>query len=104
MGRSDDGRGANVVPGVNGGFMSAEITSVAPVVGAQPHGASADDRGSLGTLCWARAVKVAGLAAAVAALLATSVVASHMTRVVGPPAQARYTSVVSPQRAAAEVP
>jgi hypothetical protein len=80
--------------------MSAEVTSVMPVEGGQPWGASADERGWLGTLCWPRAVKVASLAAAVAALVGSSIVASHLTQVVGPPAQAQYTSVVSQQGAA----
>jgi hypothetical protein len=76
--------------------MSAEITSVMPVEEAQPREVSAEDRGSLGTLSWPRAAKVAGLAAAVAALVATSIVAAHVPQVAGPPAQAQYTSVVSP--------
>jgi hypothetical protein len=81
--------------------MSAEVTSAVPAEGGQPHGASAEDRGSLGTLSWPRVVKVAGLAGAVAALTALSIAAGHMVRAVGPPAQPHYTSVVSSQRAPA---
>jgi hypothetical protein len=76
--------------------MSAEITSAALAEETQPRGTAAEDRGSLGTLSWPRAVKVAGLAAAVAALLATSVVAAHVGQMVSAPAQAHYTSVVAP--------
>lgn len=53
--------------------MSAEITSARRADDAPPYGASAEERGSLGTLSWQRVVKVAGLAAAVAALTATSI-------------------------------
>jgi hypothetical protein len=77
--------------------MPAEITS-ARVAEAQPYGASADERGSLGTLCWPRAAKIAGLAAAVAALAAMSIALGHMA---SPPGQAHTTSVVSPHRAPA---
>jgi hypothetical protein len=90
---------------MNGGFMSAEITSACHAEEAPPYGASAHERGSLGTLCWQRAAKIAGLAGAVAALVATSFAAGHMVRVVGPPAQAHSTSVVvSPHRAPVPAP
>lgn len=80
--------------------MSAEITSACGANDAPPYGASAGERGSLGTLSWQRAVKIAGLAAAVAALAATSIAAGHMVRVVGPPARGHNsTSVISIQRA-----
>ena len=39
--------------------MSAEITSACRAEEAKPYGTAADERGSLGTLCWPRAVKVA---------------------------------------------
>ena len=81
--------------------MSAEITSACPAKDARPYGTAADERGSLGTLSWQRAAKVAALAGAVAALVATSIAAGHVVRVVGPPTQAHSTSVVSPQRAPA---
>ena len=82
--------------------MSADITSAAQVDGERPYGAAADERGSLGTLSWPRAVKVASLAGAVAALTAASIAAGHMVHVVGPPARAHSTSVVvAPQRAPA---
>jgi hypothetical protein len=84
---------------MNGGFMSAEITSACRAEEARPYGASAQDRGSLGTLSWQRAAKIAALAGAVAALAATSVAAGHMVRVPVPPTQAHSTSVVSPHRA-----
>lgn len=71
---------------------------------APPYGASADERGSLGTLSWPRVAKVAGLAAAVAALAAMSIAAGHMIRVVGPANPAHTTSVVSPQRTPAPAP
>ena len=80
--------------------MSAEITSACRAEEAQPYGTSAGERGSLGTLSWPRAVKVAGLAGAVAALAAMSVALGHVAQA-GPPAQAHTTSVVSPQRAPA---
>jgi hypothetical protein len=86
-----------VPAGMNGGFMSAEITSACRAEDTQPYGSSAQDRGSLGTLSWQRVAKIAGLAGAVAALAAMSIAAGHMVRVVGPPAQAHSTSVVSPQ-------
>jgi hypothetical protein len=89
---------------MNGGFMSAEITSAFRAEEARPYGSSAQERGSLGTLSWPRAAKIAGLAGAVAALTALSIAAGHMVRVVGPPAQAHSTSVVSPQRAPAPAP
>jgi hypothetical protein len=84
---------------MNGGFMSAEITSACRAEETQPHGSSAQDRGSLGTLSWQRVAKIAGLAGAVAALAATSVAAGHMGGAAGPPTQAHSTSVVSPQPA-----
>jgi hypothetical protein len=84
--------------------MSGETTSAGGANDALPYGTAADERGSLGTLSWQRAVKIAGLAGAVAALVATSIAAGHMVRVVGPPTQARGSSVVSPQRAPAAVP
>lgn len=65
----------------------------------RPYGTAADERGSLGTLSWPRAAKVAGLAGAVAALTAASIAAGHMVHVVGPATRAHSTSVVSPQRA-----
>jgi hypothetical protein len=89
---------------MNGGFMSAEITSACHAEEAPPYGASAHERGSLGTLSWQRAAKIAGLAGAVAALVATSFAAGHMVRVVGPPAQAHSTSVVSTHRAPVPAP
>jgi hypothetical protein len=84
--------------------MSAEITSArtagdAPLCDARLCGTSAEERGSLGTLSWQRVVKVVSLAAAVAALAATSVAAGHMVRVVGPPTRVPSTSVISIQRA-----
>ena len=84
--------------------MSAEITSACRAEEARPYGASAQERGSLGTLSWQRAAKIAGLAGAVAALAATSIAAGHMARVVAPPAQVHSTSVVSPLRAPASAP
>jgi hypothetical protein len=81
--------------------MSAEFKSAAPAEEAQPGGAPAGDRGSLGTLTWPRAAKVAGIAGAVAALTALSIAAGQLARVVGPPAHAHYTSVITPQRAPA---
>ena len=63
---------------------------------APPPGAPAEARGSLGTLTWPRAAKVAGLAAAVAALAALSIAAGHI--VVSPPGQPHPASVPSPQR------
>jgi hypothetical protein len=84
--------------------MSAEITSACRAEEARPYGASAQERGSLGTLSWQRAAKIAGLACAVAALAATSVAAGHMVRVVGPPTQAHSTSVVSTHRAHVSAP
>jgi hypothetical protein len=82
---------------MNGGFMSG--TSECDAEQARPWGAAAEERGSLGTLSWPRAAKIAGLAGAVAALTALSIAAGHMVRVAGPQDQARTTSVVSPQRA-----
>jgi hypothetical protein len=70
----------------------------------RPYGASPDERGSLGTLSWQRAAKIAGLAGAVAALIATSVAAGQMARVSGPANRAHTASVVSPQRAPALTP
>ena len=81
--------------------MPAEITSARPAAEAQPYGASADERGSLGTLCWPRAAKIAGLAAAVAMLAAMSIALGHLAQVAGQPGQVHMTSVVSPQRAPA---
>ena len=46
---------------MNGGFMSAEITSACRAQEAQPYGSSAQDRGSLGTLSWQRVAKIAHL-------------------------------------------
>jgi hypothetical protein len=89
---------------MNGGFMSAEITSACRAAEAPPYGAPAQDRGSLGTLSWQRAAKIAALAGAVAALAATSVAAGHMVRVPVPPTQAHSTSVVSPHRAPVYAP
>jgi hypothetical protein len=81
--------------------MRAAITSAAPAEDAQPGGAAAEDRGSLGTLTWPRAARVGGIAGVVAALIALGIAAGHPARVVGPPTQAHYTSAVSPQRAPA---
>lgn len=85
----------------NGELMTVDITSAmdteltrAEVT--QPPEASAEDQGSLGTLTWPRAAKVAGLAAAVAALTALSIAAGNI--VVSPPAQPHPASVPSPQR------
>src|ERR1700722_7433306 len=55
---------------MSGGFMSAEITSACRAEDARPWGTTAEERGSLGTLSWPRAAKIAGLAGAVAALTA----------------------------------
>jgi hypothetical protein len=84
--------------------MSADITTACRAEDTQPYGAAADERGCLGTLSWRRAAKIASLAAAVAALTALSLAAGPPARVVGPPDQARSTSVVSPQRAPAPAP
>jgi hypothetical protein len=84
--------------------MPTEVTSACRAQDARPYGASAEERGSLGTLSWPRAAKVAGLAGAVAVLAAMSIAAGHMARVVGPPDRAHSTSVVSPQRAPAPPP
>jgi hypothetical protein len=82
--------------------MSADITSATSAEAARPYGSVPDERGSLGTLSWPRAAKVAGLAGAVAALTAASIAAGHMIRVPGPPAQAHPASVLmSPQSAPA---
>jgi len=82
--------------------MSAEFTSATPVDDERPYGTAADERGSLGTLSWRRAAKVAGLAGAVAALTAASIAAGHMVHVVSPPAKVHPAWVtVSPQRAPA---
>ena len=83
--------------------MSAEITSALRAEDARPWGATAEERGSLGTLSWARAAKVGGLAGAVAVLAAMSIAAGHVAQV-GPSDQAHTTSVVSPQRAPAQAP
>ncbi|MGH3245148.1 MAG: hypothetical protein ACRDOI_02915 [Trebonia sp.] len=84
--------------------MSTEVTSAYHAQDERPYGACAEERGSLGTLSWPRAAKVAGLAGAVAALAAMSIAAGHVVRVVGPPDGAHSTSVVSPQRAPAPPP
>jgi hypothetical protein len=83
--------------------MSAEFTSATPLETERPYGSAPDERGSLGTLSWRRAAKVAGLAGAVAALAAASIAAGHMVHVVGPPVPTRsITSViVSTQQAPA---
>jgi|SwirhisoilCB3_FD_contig_31_12553861_length_385_multi_4_in_0_out_0_1 hypothetical protein len=82
--------------------MSADITSATQVEGERPYGTAPDERGSLGTLSWPRAAKVAGLAGAVAALTAASITAGHMAHVEGTPTPVHTTSViVSPQRAPA---
>lgn len=86
--------------------MSADVTPAGPVENEQPYGSAPDERGTLGTLSWPRAVKVAGLAAAVGALaaasIAISIAAGHVAHVVGPPPRAHQTSVmVAPQRAPA---
>lgn len=79
--------------------MCADITSATPVEAERPYGSVPEERGSLGTLSWPRAAKVAGLAGAVAALAAASIAAGHVVHAAGPP-KAHSTSVVS-QRAAA---
>jgi hypothetical protein len=82
--------------------MSADITSATPVEDERPWGTAPDERGSLGTLSWPRAAKVAALAGAVAALTAASIAAGHMSAGAGPPTLVHSTSViVSPQRAPA---
>jgi hypothetical protein len=82
--------------------MSAEITSASPAQAERPYGSAPDERGSLGTLSWPRAAKVAGLAVAVAVLTGASIAAGHMASAGGPPTQAHPTSVlVTPQRAPA---
>lgn len=86
---------------MNGGFMSAEITSVAQGEAEHPWGSVPDERGSLGTLSWARAAKVAGLAAAVAALVAATAAAGYMVHTAGPPARAPSTSVIVSHQAPA---
>jgi hypothetical protein len=93
-----------VPAGMNGGVMSAEITSACRAEDARPWGAIAEERGSLGTLSWPRAAKIAGLAAAVAMLAATSIAAGHMAHVPAPSDRAHTISVVSPQRAPAQAP
>jgi hypothetical protein len=89
---------------MNGGFMSADVTSAYRAQDARPWGATAEERGSLGTLTWARAAKVGGLAGAVAVLAAMSIAAGHVAQVVGPSDLAHTTSVVSSQRAPAQAP
>ena len=79
--------------------MSADITSAAPAEAERPYGSVPDERGSLGTLSWPRAAKVAGLAGAVAALVAASAAAGLMVHVVGPSAPGHPASVVMSQRA-----
>lgn len=82
--------------------MSAEIMPALPVEAERPYGSVPEERGTLGTLCWPRAVKVAGLAGAVAVLTAASIAVGHLVRAVGPPTQVHSTSVlISPQRAPA---
>jgi hypothetical protein len=88
---------------MNGGFMSAETMPACRAEDAQPYGASPEERGSLGTLCWQRVARIAGLAGAVAALVALSVAAGHLVQA-APPKQAHSTSVVSTQQAPAAVP
>src|ERR1700722_10325420 len=85
LGTSPVGRGARAVLAANGELMTVDITSAVDAEltrteirradVAPPPGAPAEDRGSLGTLSWPRAAKVAGLAAAVAALTALSIAA-----------------------------
>ena len=106
LGTSPEGRGARAVLAANGELMTVDITSavdaeltraeVRPADVAPPPGAPAEDRGLLGTLSWPRAAKVAGLAAAVAALTALSIAAGHVAA--GPPAQPHPASVLSPPR------
>jgi hypothetical protein len=81
--------------------MSADITSATSVEAERPWGSLPDERGSLGTLSWRRAAKVAGLAGAVAALTAASIAAGQSVHAAGPQKHAHSTSVVSPQRAPA---
>lgn len=83
--------------------MSAEFASAAAAQDTQPCTPWAGEGGSLGTLCWQRVARVAGLAGAVAVLAATSFAATHMVRVVSPSERVREMSVVvvSPQRAPA---
>ena len=84
--------------------MSAEITSACRAEDPRPWGTVAEERGSLGTLSWPRAAKIAGLAGAVAVLAAMSVAAGHMAHAPGPSGRVHTTSVVSPQRAPAQAP
>jgi hypothetical protein len=84
--------------------MSTEVTSACRAEDARPYGTSAEERGSLGTLSWPRAVKVAGLAGAVVALAAMSIAAGHMVQVGGPQHRAHSTSMVSPQSAPVPAP
>jgi hypothetical protein len=84
--------------------MSAEITSACRAEDARPWGTIAEERGSLGTLSWPRAAKIAGLAGAVAALAAMSIAAGHVAHVPGPSDRVHTTSVVAPQRAPAQAP
>lgn len=63
-----------------------------------PWGSVPDERGSLGTLSWARAAKVAGLAGAVAALAAASAATGYLVHAADPPAQGPSTSVVVSQQ------
>jgi hypothetical protein len=80
--------------------MSADFTHATEVESERPYGTAPNERGSLGTLSWPRAAKVAGLAGAVAALTAACIAAGHMVQVVGQPTPVHTTSVVvSPQRA-----
>lgn len=81
--------------------MSAEITPACRAeVARQPDRPAGDDRGTLGTLSWPRAAKIAGLAGAVAVLAALSAAAGHVAQV-APQDRTRTASVVTPQRAPA---
>jgi hypothetical protein len=84
--------------------MSVEITSACRAEDARPWGTTAEERGSLGTLSWPRAAKIAGLAGAVAAFTALSIAAGHVAQAPVPSDQAHTTSVVSTQRAPAQAP
>jgi hypothetical protein len=82
---------------MNGVVMSAELTSACRAEDARPYGTRPEERGSLGTLSWPRAAKVAGLAGAVAALTALSIAAGQLSSPASPTDQAHTTSVVAPQ-------
>jgi hypothetical protein len=88
----------DITSAVDAELTRAELTpaEVRRAEVAPPPGAPAEDRGLLGTLSWARGAKVAGLAAAVAALTALSIAAGHVAA--GPPAQPHPASVLSPPR------